>query len=224
MSTMSALDTGTTPSLTGPSMLPPRGDAMPPSDDVLIARVRGGDQEAFGLLVERYKRSIYNLAYRLLGSSQDADDAAQETFLRAYTRLVTYTPDGRFGAWLSAICSHWCIDTMRSRRRRVQTVDLGRVPESDRFISQMTGPEEAALMRDSRDRVQGWLAALPQQYRTVLTLRYFQELSYTEIAEVLGEPVSTIRMRLFRGRNLLGQVVARDEQGAQPTTRRLQTA
>ncbi len=217
MSTMSALGTGTTPNLTGPPMLPP-------SDDALIARVRGGEREAFGLLVERYKRSIYNLGYRLLGSSQDADDAAQETFLRAYTRLATYTPDGRFGAWLSAICSHWCIDTMRSRRRRVQTVDLGRVPESDRFISQMTGPEESALMSDSRDEVQGWLAALPQQYRTVLTLRYFQELSYNEIAEVLGEPVSTIRMRLFRGRNLLGQVVARDEQGTQPTALLLQTA
>jgi len=185
-----------------------------PSDDELVTRVRAGEQEAFAVLVERHKRTVYNLGYRLLGNSHDADDAAQETFLRAYTRLATYAPDGRFGAWLAAICSHWCIDTMRARGRRVQTVALGRVPESDRFISQLEGPEDWALMRAGRDEVQGWLDALPPQYRTVLTLRYFQDLSYIEIAEVLGEPVSTVRMRLFRGRNLLCKIVerARNEQ------------
>jgi RNA polymerase sigma-70 factor (ECF subfamily) len=200
--------------------------AIFPSDDELVVRVRGGDQEAFAMLVERHKRSVYNLAYRLLGSSHDADDAAQETFMRAYTRLSTYAPDGRFGAWLSAICSHWCIDTMRARQRRVQTVALGRVPESDRFISQIDGPEECALMHAGRDEVQGWLDALPPQYRTVLALRYFQELSYNEIAEILGEPVSTVRMRLFRARGLLGQVVERSraERVERPSALRLQTA
>ena len=183
-----------------------------PSDDEPVMRVRGGDQEAVATLVERHKRSIYNLGYRLLGNSQDADDAAQETFMRAYTRLATYAPDGRFGAWLSAICSHWCIDTMRARGRRVQTVALGKVPESDRFISQIDGPEDYALMRAGHDEVQGWLDALPPQYRVVLALRYFQDLSYGEIAEVLGEPISTVRMRLFRARNLLGQIVERDRQ------------
>lgn len=188
--------------------------ATVPADDELIARVREGDQEAFAVLIDRYKRQIYNLAYRLLGSPNDAEDASQETFIRAYTRLATYEPDGRFGAWLSAICSHWCIDTMRARRRRVQTVALGKVPESDRFISQVDGPEEVAMGAASRDEVQCWLNALPPQYRTVLTLRYFQELSYAEIADVLDEPVSTVRMRLFRARAMLQQVVerARDPQ------------
>ncbi len=190
-----------------------------PADDELIAWVRVGDQEAFAILVDRYKRQVYNLAYRLLGTPNDAEDASQETFIRAYTRLATYEPDGRFGAWLSAICSHWCIDTMRARRRRVQTVALGKVPESDRFISQVDGPEEVALMASSRDEVQVWLNALPPQYRTVLTLRYFQDLSYAEIADVLDEPVSTIRMRLFRARAMLQQVVerARDAQRQVPT-------
>lgn len=198
-----------------------------PSDDELVVRVRAGDQEAFAALVERYKRTVYNLGYRLLGNSHDADDAAQETFLRAYTRLATYAPDGRFGAWLAAICSHWCIDTMRARGRRVQTVALGRVPESDRFISQMVGPEEWALMRDGRDEVQGWLEALSPQYRTVLILRYFHDLSYIEIAEALDEPVSTVRMRLFRGRNLLGKIVEQarsKQQRPTPITQRLRIA
>lgn len=193
--------------------------AVTPADDELIARVRQGDQEAFAILIERYKRMVYNLGYRLLGNPNDAEDASQETFVRAYTRLATYEPDGRFGAWLSAICSHWCIDTMRARRRRVQTVALGKVPESDRFISQVDGPEDVALVGAARDEVQHWLAALPPQYRTVLTLRYFQDLSYAEIADVLDEPVSTVRMRLFRARAMLQQVVqrSRDAQRQVPT-------
>lgn len=197
-----------------------------PADDELIARVRVGDQEAFAVLIDRYKRQIYNLAYRLLGSANDAEDASQETFIRAYTRLATYEPDGRFGAWLSAICSHWCIDTMRARRRRVQTVALGKVTESDRFISQVDGPEEVALVADSRDEVQRWLEALPPQYRTVLTLRYFQDLSYAEIADVLDEPISTVRMRLFRARAMLQQVVERSraQQAAALPRLRLRTA
>ena len=185
--------------------------AEPNCDDALIARVRTGDQEAFAALIERHKRMVYNLAYRFLGNAPDAEDAAQETFLRAYTRLATYVPDGRFGAWLGAICSHWCIDTMRARGRRVQTVALGRVPECDRFVSRVEGPEELTLRRAGRDEMQRLLAGLPTSYRAVLVLRYYQELSYAEIAETLGEPVSTVRMRLFRARNQLGTIVAREQ-------------
>ena len=208
---MSATMGRTTPAGTEPVM------GEPNTDDLLIARVRGGDHDAFATLIERHKRMVYNLAYRLLGNAPDAEDAAQETFLRAYTRLATYVPDGRFGAWLGAICSHWCIDTMRARGRRVQTVALGRVPECDRFVSRVDGPEEAALWRAGRDEMQRWLADLPTSYRAVLVLRYYQELSYSEIAETLDEPVSTVRMRLFRARNQLGKIVARDEQAHAPS-------
>jgi RNA polymerase sigma-70 factor (ECF subfamily) len=108
----------------------------------------------------------------------------------------------------------------------VQTVALGKVPESDRFISQVDGPEEVALVEDSRDEVQRWLDSLPPQYRTVLALRYFQDLSYAEIADVLDEPVSTVRMRLFRARAMLQQVVerARAQQAAMLPRLRLRTA
>jgi len=188
------------------------GVGEPNSDDALIARVRDGDQEAFAALIERHNRMVYNVAYRLLDNAPDAEDAAQETFLRAYTRLATYAPDGRFGAWLGAICSHWCIDTLRARGRRVQTVALGRVPECERFVSRVEGPEGLVLWRAGRDEMQRWLADLPTAYRAVLVLRYYQELSYAEIAATLGEPVSTVRMRLFRARNQLGKIVAQSEQ------------
>lgn len=180
-------------------------------DDELVARVREGEQAAFAILVERHQRAIYNLAYRVLGHRADAEDAAQETFVRAYTRLGTYEPDGKFGAWLRAICSHWCIDSLRARGRRVSTVALGKVPESDRFISQSDVPEEYALARDGYDEAQRWLDALPPQYRVVLALRYLHEQSYQEIAATLGEPISTVRMRLFRARHLLQQVVTKEQ-------------
>lgn len=180
-------------------------------DDALVARVQGGDHDAFAILVERHQRAVYGVAYRILGHPADAEDAAQETFVRAYTRLDTYTPDGRFGAWVGAICTHWCIDALRTRRRRVQTVALGKVPESDRFISPVAGPEEVALGWAARDEMQRWLDRLGPQHRTVLVLRHLQDLSYAEIAAALGEPISTVRMRLFRARARLHDVVAQEQ-------------
>ncbi len=185
-------------------------------DDELVALVRGGDHDAFAALIERHKRRVYGLAYRLLGNATDAEDAAQETFVRAYARLDRYEPNRRFGAWIGTVCSHWCIDFLRARGRRPQTVALGKVPESDRFISQIDGPEEGALGSDARDEVQRWLDALPPRYRAVLVLRYFHDLSYAEIADTLGEPVSAIRMRLFRARNLLRGVVEQEGRAHQP--------
>jgi RNA polymerase sigma-70 factor (ECF subfamily) len=187
-------------------------DSTGRTDDELVARVREGDHEAFAALVDRHKRQVYGLAYRMLGDRSDAEDAAQEAFVRAYTRLATYQPDGRFGAWLLAIASHRCIDLLRSRGRRTPTVALGKVAESDRFISQIDEPEELAIRAAVGDDVRRWLATLPPAYRLVLTLRYFHELSYSEIAATLGEPVSTVRMRLFRARGMIQAMAARESE------------
>ena len=186
-------------------------DSTGRSDDELVTRVREGDHEAFAALVDRHKGRVHGLAYRMLGNRSDAEDAAQEAFVRAYTRLATYQPDGRFGAWLLAIASHRCIDLLRSRGRRAPTITLGKVAESDRFISQTDEPEELAIRGSVRDDVRRWLAALPPAYRLVLTLRYFHELSYVEIAATLGEPVSTVRMRLFRARGMIQAMAMREE-------------
>lgn len=179
-------------------------------DDLLVARALGGDRDAFAALVRRYQRPVYGLACRMLGDATDAEDAAQETFVRAYTRLGSYRPNGRFGSWLLAIAAHWCVDALRARRRRGPAVALGAGPGGDRFISPVDGPEELALRRASRDEMQALLAQLPPQYQLVLTLRYYHDLSYVELAEALGEPVSTVRMRLFRARAALERLVAGD--------------
>ena len=182
-----------------------------PADDALVARAVEGDTEAFATLTERHKRPVYNLAYRMLGNAADAEDAAQETFVRAYVRLGSYQPGGRFGAWLLAITSHWCIDHLR--RRRPLSLESMETTLSIPATGEL--PESLALHAERRMEVREWLARLPEPYRLVLVLRYWHDLTYAEIAETIGQPVSTVRMRLFRAR----QYLSRDqdfEHGAAP--------
>jgi RNA polymerase sigma-70 factor, ECF subfamily len=182
------------------------------SDDELALRGAAGDGAAFVVLVERYKRPVYALAYRILGNSADAEDAAQETFVRAYTRLSTYQPGGRFGSWLLAITSHWCIDHLRRRR----SVSLDSNTALGGFLDKGELPEALALRSERQNEVRQWLLCLPEAYRLVLILRYWHDLSYAEISTATGLPVSTVRMRLFRARQLLMR--QRGEQRAALTT------
>src|SRR5437762_9854508 len=122
------------------------------SDDTLVARALAGDEAAFASLAERYKRPVYNLAYRMLGNRADAEDAAQETFVRAYTRLSSYLPGGKFASWLLAITSHWCVDSLRRRR----TVSLDAVQASLGWPSGADYPEELAVRAEGRVEVQRW--------------------------------------------------------------------
>jgi RNA polymerase sigma-70 factor (ECF subfamily) len=176
------------------------------TDQELAVLAQGGDGEAFALLVRRHERGIYAFAYRFFHDPLDADDAVQETFARAYTRLGTYTPAGRFGSWLLAICAHWCIDALRARRRRVRTVALGTIPDIDTLIGDVPDPEEQALRGSGREEVQRWLAALSPEFRTILAMHYHQERTYGEIATALDLPLTTVRMRLFRARAALRTV------------------
>ncbi len=172
------------------------------TDDMLVIQILDGDAAAFTLLVERYKRPVYALAYRLLGNATDAEDAAQETFVRAYTRLTSYQLGSRFGSWLLAITSHWCIDSLR--RKRALSLEAASEGRGDLGTpaSAEEQPEAVALHRERQYEVRAWLDQLPAPYRAVLELRYWHDLSYNEISETTGLPVSTVRMRLFRARQL----------------------
>ena len=175
------------------------------SDDQLVCRTLDGDNAAFVTLVERYKRPVYALAHRLLGNPTDAEDAAQETFVRAYTRLASYQIGSRFGSWILSITSHWCIDFLR--RRRAISLDAPGTGVAETHLSGSADeyPETLALLSERQREVRLWLDSLPAPYRSVLVLRYWHDLSYAEISETTGLPVSTIRMRLFRARQLLSK-------------------
>ena len=163
-----------------------------------LEQARRGDQTAFSRLVEAYQRPVYNLCYRMLSNAPEAEDAAQETFVRMYTKLHTYQPDRKLSSWVLSIASHYCID--RLRRRRGQWLSLDEEPVAATLPSQNRGPEELALRAESRDEVQRLVDMLPAAYRVPLILRYWHDLSYAEIAEVMGLTVQAVKSRLHRAR------------------------
>jgi RNA polymerase sigma-70 factor (ECF subfamily) len=172
----------------------------------IVRRSLAGEQAAFAVLVERYSAAVFNQAYRMLNNAQEAEDAVQEVFLKAYRRLDSYDPSRRFVTWLLAIGSNHCID--RLRRRRMQWLTLDDVAFS--LGSDEPGPEQRALEGERRTAVQQALQQLAPNYRSVMVLRYWHDLSYLEIADILGLTEATVKTRLHRARHMLAEVLGSD--------------
>lgn len=163
-----------------------------------IAAARRGDRNAFNRLVQAYQIPVYNLTYRMLGNAQEAEDAAQETFLRAYRRLGTYLPDKKFSNWILSIASHYCIDLLR--RRRFQWLSVEDDPVVAWLASDEEQPDDAALRRERANEVRALLDRLEPSYRAPLVLRYWHDLSYKEIADILELTEPAVKTRLHRAR------------------------
>ena len=167
----------------------------------LISRSRAGDLDAFNVLVERYQRLVYNVALRMLGSAESAEDATQDTFLSAY-RAVGRFRGGSFKAWILRIAANSCHDKMRvTRRARVGSLD-SLMEESGDFIrdNEAESPEDYALRRELGRLLSEGLASLPEDQRLVVVLSDIQGLSYEEISEAAGCSLGTVKSRLSRGR------------------------
>jgi RNA polymerase sigma-70 factor (ECF subfamily) len=186
-----------------------------------IQSARGGDQAAFGHLVVAYQTPVYNLAYRMLGNTDEAEEAAQEAFLRAYTRLGTYDPERPFRSWLLSIASHYCID--RLRRRRITWLsfeDEIATPEESgeltevRLSSNSPNPEAVLTRREQEAQIQQLLATLSPTDRAAITLRYWYDCSYEEIADTLDLTVSAVKSRLHRARRGLANTMKASSQEA----------
>ncbi len=172
------------------------------NDQELVARVLQGDSQAFTELVESYQQAVYNLAYRMLGDAREAEDAAQEAFLRAYQHLSSYDPERSFKTWLLSIVSNYCIDRLRKRRLIWLSIEEP-LPPHPALTSNMPEPEEAFVSKERDTAIQGLLASLAPEYRAAVILRYWYDMSYAEIAEMLGTTESAIKSRLFRARQIL---------------------
>jgi len=163
-----------------------------------------GDQRAFERLVEHYQTAVFNLAYRMLGEPQEAEDAAQEVFLRAYANLSRYDPERSFKTWLLSIASNHCIDRLRKRRLTWLSIEEEEGASAHPSLVSMTpGPEDAYLEQERSADMQALLAQLPPDYRLVVVLRYWYDMSYAEIADALQTSESAIKSRLFRARQTL---------------------
>ena len=166
-----------------------------------------GDQAAFGQLVELYQTPVYNLAYRMLGEAQEAEDAAQEAFLRAYANLSRYDPSRSFKTWVMSITSNHCIDRLRKRRLTWLSIDQEGMPPHPALVSVEAGPEESFLNEERSEDMQMLLAQIPADYRLVVVLRYWYDMSYVEIAEMLETSESAVKSRLFRARQALAKLL-----------------
>ncbi|HBY96716.1 MAG: sigma-70 family RNA polymerase sigma factor [Ardenticatenaceae bacterium] len=160
-----------------------------------------GNTDAFAQLVAAYADPVYNLCYRMLGDPAEAEDAAQETFIRVYSRLDTYDSSRKLVSWVLSIASHHCID--RIRRRRLQTVSVDDLPPWEPLVGDQPGPERRYLDREREARVQALLHFLPPHYRLPVVLHYWHDLSYQEIAETMDTTVSAVKSRLHRARLML---------------------
>ncbi|MCH8877772.1 MAG: RNA polymerase sigma factor [Chloroflexi bacterium] len=172
---------------------------VPDDERALITAAAGGDDDAFAEIVERYQKPLYNLCYRLLGSHGDAEDASQETFMKAYRALSKYDPERPFISWLLAIAYHRCIDQLR--RRRLTWVGLEAL--FDRPDRRAPSPEVAAEAGEYAEDVQEALSTLSVKDRAVVVLRYWYDYSYDEIAETLSLTNSAVKSRLHRARREL---------------------
>jgi RNA polymerase sigma-70 factor (ECF subfamily) len=173
---------------------------------VWLEQARQGDKVAFSHLVEAYQGPVYNLAYRMLRNADEAEEAAQEAFIRAFTRLDSYDPSHKFSTWLLSITSNYCIDQIRKRRATLLSIDEPLAPHPALMSDKAKGPESQMVQGQQADMVQDLLDELQPDYRQAVVLRYWYELSYEEIADVMGTTVSAIKSRLFRARKQLAEI------------------
>jgi RNA polymerase sigma-70 factor (ECF subfamily) len=180
------------------------------SDAELVELVLAGQQDAFEVLVERYKDAVQNLAYRMLSNVTEAEDVTQEVFVRAYTQLATYKPAHKFSTWLLSIASHLAIDQLR--RRRFLALPLEDVPFLEWITDLGAGPEQTALEGEQHDEIQAYLQRLPGKYRAVILLRYWYDLSYEEISMALNLTPALVKARLHRARELLARYIQENKE------------
>jgi RNA polymerase sigma-70 factor, ECF subfamily len=162
-----------------------------------------GNEESFGNLVEMYQTRVFNLCYRMLGSVEEAEDAAQETFWRAFQNLKRYDPQRSFATWLLSIAAHYCID--QQRRRKLPTFDLDGLTE-ELIPDHAPTPEKVTSQSEEEQELHNMMAGLGSQDRAAIIMRYWYDLTDEEIAQALSLSVSAVKSRLFRARRQLADI------------------
>lgn len=182
------------------------------TDEELVARSRGGDVESFNELILRWERPIYALAYRVIGREDDARDVCQEAFLRAFRALPGFKGQSKFSSWLYRITLNLCRDWIR-RQRRNPTSQLPEDTDPGELMAD-AGPvesiEDLAARRELSAVVEDAMALLPDEQRTVIILKEYHGMTFQEIADLQGCPLSTVKTRLYQGLSVLRRHLQRN--------------
>jgi RNA polymerase sigma-70 factor (ECF subfamily) len=162
-----------------------------------------GNPVAFSQLVESYQKPVYNLCYRMLGNAEDAEDASQETFLRAYKSMRRYDRSRPFSTWLLSIAAHYCIDQIRRRRMTVVSIEDLPVPD---LPDHALGLEATVGLKEQQRRVRALLETLDAIDRAAVIMYYWYDFSYEEISRALSLTESAVKSRLHRARRAMAQI------------------
>ena len=187
---------------------------MPSTDEELVARSIRGDADGFNELILRWERPIYALAYRTIGREEDARDVCQETFLRAFRALPGFRGQAKFSSWLYRIALNLCRDWIRRERRapivqvpeNVDLMDLAAAAEPSESI------EDLVARRHQAQAVERAMTVLSEEQRTAIVLKEYHGLTFQEIADLVGCPLSTVKTRLYQGLTVLRRELAKSEQ------------
>ena len=181
------------------------------TDEELVARSIRGDADSFNELILRWERPIYALAYRTIGREEDARDVCQETFLRAFRALPGFRGQAKFSSWLYRIALNLCRDWIRRERRAplVPPPEDGDLMELAAAAEPAESIEDLVARKDLARSVERAMALLPEEQRTAIVLKEFHGLTFQEIADLAGCPLSTVKTRLYQGLTVLRRELAR---------------
>ena len=178
----------------------------------LVAKAQKGDQVAFGKLMERYRESIFFMVLKMVHNRDDAEDLTLEAFGKAFNSIGNYSADFAISTWLFKIATNNCIDFIRKKRIRVTSMDTGMTTDDGEVIffdakSSTMDPEQTIIHGQKVTHMRMLVSKLKPRYRELVEKRYFEELSYEEIAEELNLPLGTVKAQLFRARDFLANMM-----------------
>ncbi|MEH7125580.1 RNA polymerase sigma factor SigW [Bacillus sp. JJ1532] len=172
-----------------------------------IKQVLKGDQDSYAEIVEIYKEKVYMICYRMLGNRHEAEDIAQEAFLRAYVNIHSFNINLKFSSWLYRIATNLCIDRMRKKKPDyyldAEVAGTDGLTMYSQIAADTSLPEEDLESLELQETIQREISKLPEKYRTVIVLKYIEELSLNEISKILDLPLGTVKTRIHRGREAL---------------------
>ncbi|HQA57894.1 MAG TPA: sigma-70 family RNA polymerase sigma factor [Acetivibrio sp.] len=180
---------------------------METPDVDLISKCLNGDNDAFCVLVTRYKKLIYSVVYNMINNKEEVNDIVQEVFIKIYSALDKYNPEYKFSTWAVRIATNCCLDYIRKKR-----IDAISIEEAIGVSDNIDTPEEEYIKNEKKKRINDELNRLPEKYRIPLILFHKNGLSYDEIAQVLKEPMSIVKNRLYRARLMLRESLSSERE------------
>ena len=180
---------------------------MTTNDQVYIEAILNGDANAFTVLVDRYKDLVFTLSLRMMKHTEEAEEAAQDTFIKAYKSLNKFKGDSKFSTWIYRVAYNTCLDRLKKNKRQQYTVEINEYTEHQ--VKTIDNALDQIEAKEKQQAIQDCLALLPSEDSFLLTLYYFEELSLEEIGKIVSLKPNNVKVKLFRGRKKLATILKR---------------